>query len=221
MPLSKGDPANCVRAILNFVLRRWLWLMPSPATALCLRETENRNHWLLNPAWAWTLCEYIILQCWVIPAKDISSACNWFVYIYKNLFRNAPVMHVLRAGCSQNSSASPVDSAGLIAHSTREGSWSPGSGAHRAVFSKVTGISLLVGLRFALVLVSAWYVQNVRNGLHHWYDTAFPEPPIHFVDFMCLWPNNHSNNNNTFFSILLARKHTYLSKFFSFEEKIK
>lgn len=40
------------------------------------------------PAWAWTLCEYILLQCWVIPAKDISSACNWFVYIYKNLFRN-------------------------------------------------------------------------------------------------------------------------------------
>lgn len=139
MLLSKADPANCVRAILNFVLRRWLWLMPSPATALCLRETENHNHWLLNPAWAWTLCEYIILQCWVIPAKDISSACNWFVYIYKNLFRNGPMMHVLHAGCSQNSSAPPVDSAGLIAHSTREGSWSPGSGAHCAVFKQGHG----------------------------------------------------------------------------------
>lgn len=30
----------------------------------------------------------MILQCWVIPAKDISSACNWFVHIYKNLLGN-------------------------------------------------------------------------------------------------------------------------------------
>lgn len=39
-------------------------------------DRKNHNHRLLKPAWAWTLCEYIILQCWVIPAKDISSACN-------------------------------------------------------------------------------------------------------------------------------------------------
>lgn len=57
--------------------------MPNPTA---LHFPRDQEPWSLpaEPARAWPLCEYMILQCWVIPAKDISSACNWFVHIYKH-----------------------------------------------------------------------------------------------------------------------------------------
>lgn len=211
MRLSKADPASCVRAILTFVLRRWLWLMPNPTTTRFVRETERT----------------IIITCWTQPGPGHSVnilSCNVglfqpktfqvpvtdlyiFIKIYSEI---GPMMHVLHTGCSGNPSASPVDLGWFCVAPERSVILLLGSRPCRLCQGH-RGISLLVGLRFALVLVSARYVQNVPNSLHLRYDTAFPKPPIHFVDFMCLWLNNHGNNNNTFFSILLARKHTYLS----------
>lgn len=137
-----------------------------------------------------------------VPVTDLYI----FIKIYSEI---GPMMHVLRTGCSGNPSASPVDLGWFCG--------APGRSAPSLLRSRPChlrqghrGISLLVGLRFALVLVSAGNVQDVPNSLHLRYDIAFPKPPIHFVDSMCLWLNNHGNNN-TFFSILLARKHTYLS----------
>lgn len=147
MRLSRADPANCVRAVLNFVLRRWLWLMPNPTTACFLRETEiSCNHCLLMPAWAWTLCEYFILQCWVIPAKDISSACNWFVYIYKNLIRNwssdACALHrVQPEPCSLSWGLG-----GMMISSASGNPWPPCIRAGCAVFTKVTGCFIADGV---------------------------------------------------------------------------
>lgn len=74
---------------------------------------ENHNRCLLNPAWAWTLCEYVILWCWVIPAKDLFQVPVTDLYIFIEIYSEiGPVMHVLRTGCSQNPSASPVDLVG-------------------------------------------------------------------------------------------------------------
>lgn len=202
----------CVTGLLILFSSRWLWLMPNPTTARFLRETERT----------------IIIACWSQPGPGHSVnmlSCNVglfqpktfqvpvtdlyiFIKIYSEI---GPMMHVLRTGCSRNPSASPVDLAGC--------SW---AARERLVVSLLPsrpcclhqghrGISSLAGLRFALVLVSARYVQNVRNSLHLRCDIAFPKPPIHFVDFTCLWLNDHGNNNNPFFSVLLARKHAYLS----------
>lgn len=135
-----------------------------------------------------------------VPVTDLYI----FIKIYSEI---GPMMHVLHTGGSRNPSASPVDS-GCFCAAPGERDRTTAEQTLRLCRGR-RGISLPVGLRFALVLVSTRYVQNVPNSLHLRYDTAFPKPPIHFVDFTCLWLN-HGNNDNTFFSILLARKHAYL-----------
>lgn len=218
MLLSKADQANCVRAILSFALRRWLWLMPNPITGGLLRETEKT----------------IIIACWTQPGpghsvntlscnvglfqpKTFQSACNWFVYIYKKNPEIGPMMHVLCTGYSQNLSASPVHLASWFLGTPERN----GDQAIRCL-QEVTGHSLPVGLRFALVLTLAQYVQNVQNSLHLWYDTAFPKPPIHFVDLrVCGLTIIVIMVISTIFSVLLARKHAYLSMFFFFPLKRK
>lgn len=211
MRLSKADPANCVRAILTFVLRRWLWLMPNPTTAHFLRETERT----------------IIIACWTQPGPGqfvniLSRNVGLFqpktfqvpvtdLYIFIKIYSEiGPMTHVLRTGCSRKPSTSPVDLVGwpCVAGRTVSSLW---RSRPCCLHQGHRGISLLAGLRFALVLVSARYVQNVQNSLHLRCDTAFPKPPIHFVDFLCLWLNNHGNNKIPFSPILLARKHACLS----------
>lgn len=74
------------------------------------------------------------------------------------------------------------------------------------------GISLLVGLRFALV----------RNTQQLGHDIAFPKP-IHFED-LCVWLNNYSNKNKTFspFSLqMIGNIPILLSFLFFFFIKIK
>lgn len=139
MRLSKADPANCVRAILTSVLRRWLWLMPNPTTARFLRETERT----------------IIIACWTQPGPGHSVnilSCNVglfqpktfqvpvtdlyiFIKIYSEI---GPMMHVLRTGCSRNPQPHLRTWWDDPAQRQR-GSWSHCHGADHAVFTKVTG----------------------------------------------------------------------------------
>lgn len=150
MLLSKADPANCVRAILNFVPRRWLWLIPNCTTVRFLRGTERT----------------IIIACWTQPGPGHSVntlSCNVglfqpktfqvpvtnlyiFIKIYSEI---GPMMHVLCTGCSQSPSASPVLLGKWFCRAPERRWCSLGAGC------ATRSVSLLVGLRFALVLVSA------------------------------------------------------------------
>lgn len=155
-----------------------------PQLPFSQRDWKNHNHRLLKPAWAWTLCEYIILQCWVIPAKDISSACNWFVYIYKSPFRNwssdarashwvPPEPFSLTRGLSG------------MAHTAPERIRDLAAGAGRAVFPGGPRRVTAVG-EVCFGSCSARSVQNVQNSLHLWYDTAFPKPPQSSLWILCV-----------------------------------
>lgn len=199
----------CMTRLLVLLSSRWLWLMPNPRTAHFLRETEQT----------------VIIACWRQPGPGHSVntfSCNvglfqpktfqvpvTDLYIFiKNLFKNwsndARASHWVQSEpCSL-----PCGVGGVILRSTSDAAWCPCLSAGRAILTGSQGQVIAGGVRFALV----------RNSLHFWHDIAFPKPPICFVGFMCLWLNSNSNNN-TFFSILLARKHTYLSMFSFFPSK--
>lgn len=89
-----------------------------------------------------------------VPVTDL------YIFIKKNP-EIGPMMHVLCTGYSQNLSASPV-------HLARWFLGAPERNGDQAIrcLQEVTGHSLPVGLRFALVLTLAQYVQNVQNSLH-------------------------------------------------------
>lgn len=79
--------------------------------------------------------------------------------------------------------------------------------------------SRLVGSRAVSVLVSAQCGQNVGDSVHLGYDAAFPKPPIQFVAVIC-GLIIVGTTVTAYSSILLARKHTYLSASDVFREKI-
>lgn len=127
---------------------RWLWLMPNPTALHFLRDQEP---WSLPAelAKAWPLCEYTILQCWVTPAKDISSACNWFVHIYKHWSGN----------WSCDARALPWMQPEPVTLTGGRRSFCVVLG-HLGVLAELSrSCSSASGLMFAVVLVSAWCVQ--------------------------------------------------------------
>lgn len=179
MRLSRADPANCVRAVLNFVLRRWLWLMPNPTTARFLRETEQA---VINACWLQpgpghsvnTLsCNVGLFQpkTFQVPVTDLYI----FIKIYSEI---GPVMHVLRPGCIPNLQPPVADDS--------NDSSSPCVAEGRAVYQGH-------GRHIAGGWGSLW-VKTVCT-----FDMTVHFPSHQFMLWiLCVWLNKHSNNNNTY-----------------------
>lgn len=211
MRLSRADLANCVRAVLNFVLRRLLWLMPNSTTAHFLRETEQT----------------VSIACWRQPGPGHSVntfSCNVglfqpktfqvpvtdlyiFIKIYSEI---GPMMHVLHTWCSPSPAASPVD---LVADPRSASGELPASERPCRFDQDLRGSSVLEGLRFALI----W------NSLHLWHDTAFPShqsilwilrvcgliiivPTIIPLSLFCLQGNTYLSK----FSFFLKKKNSHI-----------
>jgi hypothetical protein len=193
---------------------RWLWLKPNPTAPGFLRETEIT---IIIACWTQPgpgHSEYMILQCWVIPAKDISSACNWFVHIYKNPFGNlsndARALHLVQPEPFSLIWTCELDT------STHAGEV-PGSCCSRAGRGdhRVTGRVIAAGVRLLRLLFQPMPTECVQQSAPLiWY--AFQKPPMHLW-ILCVCGLIIIVTVVIPFSSLCLQEHMpFLSLFFSF-----